>query len=109
MSFSLYYCIFYIIDEFCSVDSHKNRYKYVATRCIVRRKCTKFDFGRGSTPGLTGELNQLIALSQTLSWWKGGLTALSAEILYPPLNVCNPQFIVLVYSANADCGILVIM
>jgi len=34
--------------------------KIVATRCqILRLKCTKFDFGRGSAPDPGGELTAL--------------------------------------------------
>jgi hypothetical protein len=46
--------------------------KIVATRCqILRLKCTKFDFGWGSAPDVTGELT---LLPQTpCSWILGGL------------------------------------
>jgi len=43
--------------------------KIVATECqILRLKCTKFNFGRGSAPDLAGRLT---ALPRPLSWIKG--------------------------------------
>jgi len=48
--------------QFWSVDSEKKIIEIVATRCqILRLKCTKFDFGWGSTQDSAG-LGELTAL-----------------------------------------------